>query len=462
MSRIAKQQCLLFYNEMASIFIGLFENEKDHSGYEIHVVCVAENEMLIFSSLPRFDSENEIDTSKWIEQSEVLKNFRISSLRYIPSIFRFETVEIVNKEYLQALFAPRFDNDMDLICSQVHDGETQTFFVLLKNKQITSLPVMLDTLFDMSITQWRDCFKNGEGLLKPDLDFSLLLRPVDGDANIMIQSRPDYLEESTYFPIINNISSQYYEKSKSDGTITITESKEECLTITIDPVKFAHDNARQLRKLLEMTRENFSLLVHNQEVYGIGNPKRIKTSFRITGHMEWEMLDSSSTTILRYKNGNFFVPAALEMEGWYIEQKLKYIEKNTASTVKSIISSVRAAGHGSLLIISSDAENEVLRLCERKRGFSLQRKIDLLADYRQGTDDILKALSKIDGAVFLDMDGYCHGFGIILDGDAVVDGTPARGSRFNSAKNYVARHKKEGHCILAVVQSDDGSLDIIT
>lgn len=63
---------------------------------------------------------------------------------------------------------------------------------------------------------------------------------------------------------------------------------------------------------------------------------------------------------------------------------------------------------------------------------------------------ISNELLKNDGAVMVDYNGVCYGFGIILDGRARLRGDVGRGSRFNSALNYATSHR-----CYAVVFSED-------
>ncbi|HIB66545.1 MAG TPA: hypothetical protein EYO33_15875, partial [Phycisphaerales bacterium] len=59
-------------------------------------------------------------------------------------------------------------------------------------------------------------------------------------------------------------------------------------------------------------------------------------------------------------------------------------------------------------------------------------------------------------AVLLDPQGLCYGVGVILDGPATPQGSPARGARYNSAIRYLSAHP--GCLIIAV--SEDGPVDI--
>lgn len=72
------------------------------------------------------------------------------------------------------------------------------------------------------------------------------------------------------------------------------------------------------------------------------------------------------------------------------------------------------------------------------------------------------SITNIDGAAMLDKSGTCHGFGVILDGECVVKGNPSRGARFNSAYNYIAARKMARQSAVAIVISEDRTMDVIT
>lgn len=57
-----------------------------------------------------------------------------------------------------------------------------------------------------------------------------------------------------------------------------------------------------------------------------------------------------------------------------------------------------------------------------------------------------------------------YAIGVILDGDAVVDGSTARGARYNSVKNYIERQKilMDDCHFIGVIISEDGSVDFLS
>lgn len=108
--------------------------------------------------------------------------------------------------------------------------------------------------------------------------------------------------------------------------------------------------------------------------------------------------------------------------------------------------------HGTMIVISSEAAKEAERL-EGQSTRIIPRPID--------EKELTRLCSGIDGAILVDPTGICHAIGVILDGMAVEGGTRARGARYNSAVRYVAFCKQKGHRVLAVVFSEDRTIDFI-
>ena len=74
---------------------------------------------------------------------------------------------------------------------------------------------------------------------------------------------------------------------------------------------------------------------------------------------------------------------------------------------------------------------------------------------------MITRVTSIDGALLIDRSGICHAIGVILDGLASPKGTPSRGARFNSAIRYVESAKSANTEVLAIVVSEDGSVDVL-
>ena len=98
-------------------------------------------------------------------------------------------------------------------------------------------------------------------------------------------------------------------------------------------------------------------------------------------------------------------------------------------------------------MVSSEASKEAARLenqCTRIEPVQLR-------------PEIMRMVTAIDGAVMIDPNATCYAIGVILDGVASQKGNAARGARYNSAIRYV----EEKDRVLAIVVSEDGSIDLI-
>ncbi|WHY79938.1 diadenylate cyclase [Neobacillus sp. WH10] len=127
--------------------------------------------------------------------------------------------------------------------------------------------------------------------------------------------------------------------------------------------------------------------------------------------------------------------------------KLKSIEH-----LWSLIKVAIQQKHGTMIVISGEAEKEALRLANQSTLIKPQ-KVD---------KDLMAVITSIDGAVLIDRESVCYSIGVILDGVASENGDPSRGARFNSAIRYIDYIEKEfKHKVLIVIVSEDGYVDII-
>ena len=104
--------------------------------------------------------------------------------------------------------------------------------------------------------------------------------------------------------------------------------------------------------------------------------------------------------------------------------------------------------HGTMLVVHRDAANEAARLVPQAQ----------LIEPVRLQDDMLRAMTNIDGAVLVSPDGLCHAVGVILDGTATGQGDSARGARYNSAVRY---RQAAGDACLVIIVSEDGMINLL-
>ena len=258
-------------------------------------------------------------------------------------------------------------------------------------------------------------------------------------------------EPSDLFSALNAVASQTYEKDAARGTLNVTsrENLEKWLTVKFkNPVRIRE--TRTMRKLLQLSDDNLSVLADPAQAYGLGPSKSapdvIKVS--ITGHAKWEA-SVNGDKFVRVAYGNATIPhQPIEFEE--LEDIAERIIGDTnTKRIWDIIQAAQESGHGTTLVVSKDPEAEAARL--GSEGMTID------PDYVE-PDQIVR-LASIDGAVFVGPDGRCHAFGVILDGVANERGDRARGARFNSAIRY--QNTVETPNSMIIVISDDGTIDLL-
>jgi hypothetical protein len=106
------------------------------------------------------------------------------------------------------------------------------------------------------------------------------------------------------------------------------------------------------------------------------------------------------------------------------------------------------AEHGTMLVVSEDARGEAARLSGQA----------LVVKQAEVVGDLMRHITRIDGAVLVEPNGSLVAIGVILDGLAATAGDRARGARYNSALRYLA---STHHPTLIVLVSEDGMLDLM-
>lgn len=220
-----------------------------------------------------------------------------------------------------------------------------------------------------------------------------------------------------------------------------------------EDIKFDYDNIRQLRKLLEITGDRLGLVIgEEQKIMGYSKSSEFDEGvIEIKGFQEWEF--SYHEIYIRFINGSYCFSKEERKNSYSIKDFFDHLCEDKDRKLRHIIKEATSQRHGTLLIItdSKTAMEEASRLIKYKRALNIA-SIDLKDNL-----ELVKCLSAIDGALIIDLDGICHAIGVILDGEVVVEGTPARGARYNSAINYIEWKKDKK--ILAVIISEDGSVD---
>jgi hypothetical protein len=251
---------------------------------------------------------------------------------------------------------------------------------------------------------------------------------------------------------MNAISATYYEGSAAAGRF-ILSGQHETKNVTngirfVEPVSLR--DSRRIRKLLELTRGESSLLVAENGVIGLVDAlvAQSELSIDVRGHRHWRVLVGESA-ICEFKYGVPYLPKPRLDEHEFQELCSRILPKGAdVARLWEAARSCMTQSHGTTMVVSSRADVESQRLSRQST----------LIEPRSLTDREVAAVSSIDGAILFNHTGICCAVGVILDGLATEKGDPARGARYNSAVRYLSGH---GDGCLIVVISEDGDVTLL-
>jgi len=445
--------CALLFNDLADVYFELYEKKGARTVYSLSVWSFDEEQLIVISSSPEFASMGTlINTDEWLHGDFYDGLPHHTKLSIKPHIISCQINIDTHAKHLKKDLM-RSIADSHLVEMKYVDCWTayrdSIYVMLYRDTSVNETPELIQLASEHILVIWREYFYNAiNNTLPPQIYINNTIEML-----LSNQFRDSRLVEC--FQIITHISSQYYESARSIGIIAFTRNSDEAI-IPIEDLPFTLDYSKLLRKLLETTRYNYCLLVSNFKLYGIGNPSTTILKYKITGHLTWDLIDETDNQVLRYKQGRYYLPLSTEIEELHKLDRKDKFSNDMKKTLNVIVNNLHLAEHGALIIISNEAKREAERLCRKSMGLLAKNPISILEA------SVLKALTSVDGAVFLDENGQCYAFGVILDGKAGVQGNPARGSRYNSAKTYVANCAVECLQVYAIVRSEDGDTDIFS
>ena len=264
---------------------------------------------------------------------------------------------------------------------------------------------------------------------------------------------------SDLFDRFNMISSLMYEGARGTGRLLLTNPDSGSVDLTLafsEPVPLREP--RWARKALEMASGKTSLVADCKKIYGLGqlasgvDPWATQDVFQIDflDHFHWR-LSCGQEVMLTSRYGTPALPQEPIPTARLRDTYRRLFSDARPSDLGRFMELYRVAlnaGHGCTLVTAEDAALEAERL--RRQGTRVAPAKLTPALFRQ--------VSSIDGAILVDPRGDCHAVGVILDGAAQAECTPARGSRYNSALRYVYSCDTPR---LAVVVSEDRTVDVV-
>lgn len=259
------------------------------------------------------------------------------------------------------------------------------------------------------------------------------------------------------FSALNDVSALKYERAEGAGNIVLVDPNKAHVPYAVkleESVPFR--NVRFARKLLEMSSAEMPLVANGGGIQGLlqldkgARPDPESFTVSVLGYQSWQVRHGERP-LLRVVSGKPVLPFEEISRERFLENFLRVVggaSQADAENAAELMQAISRLDNGCMVVFAPDANLEI----ERLSGQGMRVKPAPL------NEGLLESISKIDGSILVDRSGNCYGVGVILDGMANDKCDPARGSRFNSAVRYVEGLRPTR---LAIVKSDDGSLDVI-
>jgi len=189
---------------------------------------------------------------------------------------------------------------------------------------------------------------------------------------------------------------------------------------------------RWARKILQTATSEIALIASCESILGLG---RLKTDrkhrtlgvfcINFLDHYSWEFLCGDQVLMYsRFREPRLPQEPISDLQ--FLSNYRRLFPEALEEGCRRLWDLFQAAAtqrHGSMIVVAVDAESESERLAQQGTRVG---PVVLSAE-------LMRRVSGIDGTVIVDPEGVCHAVGVILDGTAVSECTPSRGSRFNSA-----------------------------
>lgn len=291
--------------------------------------------------------------------------------------------------------------------------------------------------------------------------------------------------EMPYIEIFHRLSNIKYEGSTNYGMIHFV--KDRFCNATIDFMKkdtgFFDSEIRTLRKYLQVSTKELPLIARYKrdyepsrsywfvDGYGLQSNTKIDATIRFMQDGSWECTCDEEKIL--YNGHKYLISEKKQLdkhkkdfkEKIKTEFKGQLDQRKISTNLWTVTEYAKKQLHGTLLIFMTE-ENikiEVNRFSNMDRAISI-KPFDLSNDAKRKPKenrDIVKAMTSIDGAMMIDLNGCCHAIGVILDGSAKIRSNKGRGARYNSALAYVYSRQEQGMNCAAVIISEDGMNDVI-
>ena len=256
----------------------------------------------------------------------------------------------------------------------------------------------------------------------------------------------------------NGVAALRHEGNEGIGTMLVSRRQHPAVlpVLTLETPVPLRDH-RSIRKLLELSEDETSLISDASHVFGLGQlvPRSDSqyeplVTVHFTNHYSWEMSHAGHVLMRVVSNTPRLPQSQVAADNFARAVASVFPDLNTDNIEYLWELARKASGqtHGTILVVTAGAAAEAKRLTRQ-----CFRVVPRLM-----TPSVLRLVTSIDGAVLIEPSGLCHAIGAILDGIATEKGDSSRGARYNGALRYV--HSSQ-YPVLAVVVSEDGWIDLL-
>ncbi|MEZ6136986.1 MAG: diadenylate cyclase [Pirellulaceae bacterium] len=407
-----------------------------------------------------FHAEDQKIGEAWVNR-ELRRDFRANVRRSVQRTIEGACVHDKHIVYVSAAreVGPYFV--FSVLMLQAHDYNSHPRLRITQRDQYSVVPSLLDAAALSFLTACYDA----------------ILKSLDGDSFVQFPDTDTMLRSAGHtfmytptgvcnefnglhggFATCNEVSTLTYERGVGSGRILLARTDHDNLSESIsfqNPPKL--DNFRAVRKLLELAGDEEALISNSDVVTALGKivgnydtSKEDLFVIEFVGHAKWQLVHGG-IVLMRVEHGIPQLPKVERQITRFNETFERLFPDSTArqrQVIKGIVRKATNLHHGTIIVISDQAESEAVRLGSQATSIEPVRL----------TDNLIDKASQIDGAILVSPDGICHAIGAILDGVANCKGNSERGSRYNSTVRYV--YASQCACIGLVV-SDDGMVDSV-
>ncbi|MDP3278629.1 MAG: hypothetical protein Q8Q09_25795 [Deltaproteobacteria bacterium] len=263
--------------------------------------------------------------------------------------------------------------------------------------------------------------------------------------------------------VFNDVARRPYEGRPLVGELLLgPESSLLVETRLVSPINFSE--TKLVRKVLEAQSDGLSPVGTASGIVGFGritgDTPTACTRITFTPRSGWLLGQGGEQHNLCSMIHGVMRPLRTDPRGDFVAALTDVfgpMEAETVGRFEGVIEEARAQAHGTMLVITANAQEEAIRLASSTTLSFMPHALSQTA---------VQAFSKLDGALLFDPDGLCHAAGVIVDGTSIAesgqDATVARsrGARYNSAKRYRELCRQSVRAALIAVISEDGYFDL--